>query len=155
MSVQKAKPDFELVLEKVVDATRERVFAAWSRPEQVTQWFAPKPYKLIIHSMDFRTGGRFSMAMRAPDGTEHPFSGAYGEIVVPEKLVWSGEFSSAAPDLITTEVNFAAQGQQTQVRARQTFQVVTPEIEFAVKGAKQGWTMTLDQLAAFCSEPDR
>ena len=48
-------------------------------------------------------------------------------------------------------VTFEERGQQTTMHVRQTFYVMTPEIEHATKGANQGWTMTLDQLAAFCS----
>ena len=69
MSAQKTRPAFELVLERVIDAPRERVFEAWTKPEQMAQWFAPKPFQLVIHTMDFRPGGRFSMAMRGPDGS--------------------------------------------------------------------------------------
>ena len=47
-------------------------------------------------------------------------------------------------------MTFEEQGQKTKVHARQTFHVMTPTIEQATKGAKQGWTMTLDQLETFC-----
>jgi uncharacterized protein YndB with AHSA1/START domain len=145
-------PAFELVLERVIDAPRARVFEPWTEPEQMAQWFAPKPFKLIIDEMDFRPGGKFCMAMRGPDGQDFPFTGTYREIVRPAKLVWTGEFSSGPADQISTVVTFEEQGQETKVHVRQTFHVMTPEIEHATQGAKQGWTMTLDQLEAFCSQ---
>ena len=146
------KPAFELVMTRVIDAPRSRVYQAWTTPEQIAQWFAPKPFKLIIDTMDFRAGGRFSMAMCGPDGSRFPFTGTYREIVPPAKLTWTGEFSSGPADQITTVGTFEEQGRQTKVHVRQTFRVMTPEIEQAIKGAQQGWTMTLDQLAAFCTE---
>ena len=149
------KPAFELDMTRVINAPRERVYEAWTKPEPMAQWFAPKPYELIIHKMDFRSGGRFSMAMRGPDGNDFPFSGTYREIVSPEKLSWTGEFSSGPADQITTVVTFEECDATTKIHARQTFHVMTPEIEHATKGAKQGWTMTLDQLAAFCDSPTR
>jgi uncharacterized protein YndB with AHSA1/START domain len=42
-------------------------------------------------------------------------------------------------------------GKKTKVHARQTFHVMTETIKHATKGAKQGWTMTLNQLAEFCA----
>ena len=117
----------------------------------MAQWFAPKPFTLIISTMDFRPGGRFSMAMRGPDGNDFPFTGVYREIVPPQKLSWTGEFSSGPADQMSTVVTFEAQGHKTAVHARQTFHVMTPEMDHATRGAKQGWTMTLDQLEAFCS----
>lgn len=149
------KPAFELVLTRIIDAPRARVYEAWTKPEQMAQWFAPKPFKLIIDQMDFRPGGRFSMAMRGSDGADFPFTGTYREIVPPAKLVWTGEFASGPADQMTTVVTFEEQGQKTKVHVLQTFHVMTPEIEQATKGARQGWTMTLDQLEAFCSPDER
>lgn len=147
----KTKPAFELLLDRIIDAPRQRVFEAWATPEQMRHWFAPKPYTLSVEKMDFRPGGSFSMAMRAPDGKEHPFTGVYREIVPPAKLVWTGEFSDGPAEQIRTEVTFEEQGKKTKVTVRQTFAVLTPETEPYTRGAKQGWTMTLDQLDAFCS----
>ena len=106
----------------------------------MAQWFAPKPFKLIVDQMDFRPGGRFRMAMRGPNGEGFPFTGTYREIVSPAKLCWTGEFASGPADQVSTVVTFEEQGQRTKVHVRH-----------ATKGAKQGWTMTLDQLEAFCS----
>ena len=145
------KPAFELVMSRVIDAPRERVFQAWSEPAQVARWFAPKPLTLPKCEMDFRSGGTFRMAMRAPDGKEYPFSGVYREIVPPSKLVWAGEFPDGPAEQMLTTVVFEEQGKKTKLNVRQTFAVLTPETEPATKGAKQGWTATLDQLEAFCS----
>ena len=93
------RPAFELVMEKIIDAPRIRVFEAWTKPEQMTHWFALKPYKLIVKQMDFRPSGRFSMAMRGLDGNDFPFTGTYREIISPEKLFWTGEFTSGPPPI--------------------------------------------------------
>lgn len=139
---------FEVTLERVIAAPRERVFEAWTAPEPMKQWFAPRPYELVVHQMDFQPGGRFRMAMRGPKGDDFPFTGRYREIVRPKRLVWTSEFATGPAEQMTTVVAFEAQGEKTQVRVRQTFHVVPPELEGAIAGANQGWTMTLDQLAA-------
>jgi len=151
-TADKSEPVFELELERLIRAPRERVFEAWTRPEQMVQWFAPKPFQLVVEEMDFRPGGRSRMAMRGPNGEDFPFTGTYREIVAPERLVWTSEFSTGPADQITTVVTFESEGDHTRVRVRQTFHVMTPEIENATKGARQGWTMTLDQLQALCEE---
>ncbi|MBI3319802.1 MAG: SRPBCC domain-containing protein, partial [Candidatus Omnitrophica bacterium] len=114
------KPAFELVLERVIAAPRARVWEAWTTPQQLAQRFAPKPFTLIIHTMDFRPGGRFSMAMRGPDGNDFPFRGMYREIIPPAKLAWTGEFASGPAGQISTVVTFEEQGHQTTVHARQS-----------------------------------
>jgi uncharacterized protein YndB with AHSA1/START domain len=52
---------------------------------------------------------------------------------------------------MSTVVTFDERGEETTIRVRQTFHVMTPEIRQATGGARQGWTMTLDQLEAFCA----
>ena len=43
MSTPTPASDRELVLTRLIDAPREKVFAAWTTPELLVQWFAPKP----------------------------------------------------------------------------------------------------------------
>jgi len=140
-----------VVLNRIIDAPRERVFEAWTTPDAVKRWFAPKPFELVVHQMDFRPGGRFRMAMRGPDGEDFPFTGRYGEIHPPKTLSWTGEFATGPAEQITTAVTFEEEGGKTRLHVRQTFHVVTPEIEHAMKGAPQGWAMTLNQLAELCA----
>jgi uncharacterized protein YndB with AHSA1/START domain len=144
------KPAFELELTRVIDAPRARVYEAWTKPEQIAKWFAPKPYQLIVNHMDFRPGGKFAMAMRGPDGADFPFTGTYREIVPPAKLSWSGEFPGDPADNILTVVTFEEEGAKTKLHARQTFNVMTSTVKHASAGAKQGWTLTLNQLAELC-----
>ena len=141
-----AEPQWELKLDRTLNAPVERVWKAWSEPEQVARWFAPRPLTLRVDKMDFRPGGVFEMAMVFPDGKTHEFSGTYREVVPRARLVWTGEFPGDPKDNIRTEVVFTAQGAKTRIDVRQTFQVVTPINEQALQGANQGWNMTLDQL---------
>jgi uncharacterized protein YndB with AHSA1/START domain len=134
-----AKPAFELEIERLVDAPIARVWKAWTDPEQLKRWFAPRPYQLIVKSMDFRVGGRYEMAMRGPDGLDFPFGGTYREIVPPK-------------DNMTTVITFAETGGKTRVHARQTFLAMTPVVKHAAAGAEQGWNMTMDQLVEFAQK---
>lgn len=144
------KPEFELRLERVIDAPLARVFDAWSKPEQIVKWFAPRPLTLEIASLEFRAAGSFRMAMVWPDGKQrHDFAGTYVEIVPRKKIVWTGEFPGDPKDNIRTEVLFEDLKGKTRISVRQTFVVVTEISKAPTQGARQGWTMTLDQLAAF------
>jgi uncharacterized protein YndB with AHSA1/START domain len=146
---------FEVEMTRVIAAPRDRVYAAWTSADALARWFAPKPFQLVVRSMDFRPGGRFEMSMRGPDGKEFPFSGTYREIVPTERLVWTGEFEDGPAEQQTTEIRFESDGPRTRVHIRQTFHVMTPTIEMAVKGAWQGWSMTLNQLAEQSGDTDR
>ncbi len=139
-----------VVLDRVIDAPRERVYEAWTTPDAVKRWFAPKPFELAVHEMDFRPGGRFRMAMRGPNGEDFPFTGTYREVAPPDRLVWTSEFATGPAEQMTTVVTFEDQGGKTALHVRQTFHVVMPEMAGAIKGAPHGWGITLDQLAEVC-----
>jgi uncharacterized protein YndB with AHSA1/START domain len=140
-------PAFELNLERLIDATRERLWKAWTDPEQMKLWFAPRPLTLSVKTMDLRTGGAFDMTMHMPDGTKHAFSGRYAEVVALERIAWAGEFPDGPREQLRTTVEFVAEGNKTRVKVRHIFTVLTPETAPRAQGAEQGWTMTLDQLA--------
>lgn len=55
--------DREVVLARVIDASRDDVFDAWTDPEQLTQWFGPAGLEIETHEIDVREGGvwRFDM----------------------------------------------------------------------------------------------
>ncbi len=57
--------DRELVISRIIDAPRERVFKAWTDPELLKQWFAPLPYTTPVAELDVRPG-------RQPDRHARP-----------------------------------------------------------------------------------
>lgn len=145
-------PAWQLEIERVVSAPPARVWEAWTNPDQMKRWFAPRPFQLVVNRMDLRPGGRFEMAMRGPDGADFPFTGVYRIVEPAERLCWSGEFREGPADQMTTLVVFEDLGGRTRVQALQTFHVMTETIRMATGGAQQGWTMTLNQLEEFVAE---
>lgn len=63
--------DREIVLARVIDASRESVFDAWTDPEQLTAWFGPRDLTIETHEIDIRTGGLWRFDMVAPDGIRY------------------------------------------------------------------------------------
>jgi uncharacterized protein YndB with AHSA1/START domain len=61
--------DREIVLTRVIAAPRERVFAAWTDPAQITQWFGPDGFVVETLECDLRVGGRWRFVYTGPDGT--------------------------------------------------------------------------------------
>lgn len=64
--------DREIVLSRVIDAPRELVFAAWTDPRHLPQWFGPAGFKVETKSMDIRVGGEWRFNMMARDGKLYP-----------------------------------------------------------------------------------
>jgi uncharacterized protein YndB with AHSA1/START domain len=139
-NTSKKPPDLHLT--RVFDAPRRLVFEAWTSAEHVAQWFAPRPFTTPRAKVDFRPGGVFSVVMLAPDGIEFPFEGKFEEIEAPTRIVFTGRIHDG--NSVHTTVAFAEQDGKTTLTVHQTY---TMESD-ATRGAKQGWTLTLDQLGA-------
>jgi len=79
--------DREIVLVRVLDATREAVFAAWTNAAAFCQWFGPNGFTCTVREMDVRPGGRACFDMVSADGTVFTNRFDYLEVVLDERLV--------------------------------------------------------------------
>lgn len=79
--------DREIVLVRVLDATREAVFAAWTDADAFCQWFGPAGFTCTVREMDVRPGGRACFNMVSGDGTVYTNRFDYLEVVPVERLV--------------------------------------------------------------------
>ncbi|MEV6164417.1 SRPBCC domain-containing protein [Streptomyces sp. NPDC052052] len=133
---------------RVLDAPRERVFAAWTTPEDFAAWYggdAEVPLDRV--SMDVRPGGDWSLVIVLP-GTELPFHGEYREVVAPERLVFTLKDTTAPADIQgeTVTVAFTDRGDRTtEMVFRQRGGNLTAE-QYAAAG--DGWESFFDALAA-------
>src|SRR5215813_3735729 len=85
--------DRELILTRMIDAPRDKVFRAWTEPELLKQWFAPLPWTTSKVETDVRVGGASLIVMRSPEGNEFPSRGVYLEVVKHERLVFTDAFT--------------------------------------------------------------
>ena len=91
MSISNAGPqpaDHQLVISRLIDAPRNKVFRAWTEPKVLAQWWGPHGMTTPECEMDLWVGGQFRTLMRAPDGSEYPTSGVFLEIQAPRRLVF-------------------------------------------------------------------
>lgn len=85
----------ELVLERIINATPAQVFKAWTNPEILKKWFAPRPWTTVRAELDVRPGGSSLVVMQSPEGQEFPCPGIYLEVVPNKRLVFTDAFTSA------------------------------------------------------------
>lgn len=79
----------DLVLERVMDAPRQLIWEAWTSPEHLKRWWAPKPYQTTECEIDLRPGGIFRTRMVGPDGFDEDGAGCFLEVVEAAKIVWT------------------------------------------------------------------
>ncbi|MHB1279027.1 MAG: SRPBCC family protein, partial [Bacteroidia bacterium] len=65
------KENKKIRVERSFNAPLDLVWAAWTEPEILDQWWAPKPWRAETKSMDFRVGGRWLYCMAGPEGERH------------------------------------------------------------------------------------
>jgi uncharacterized protein YndB with AHSA1/START domain len=144
--------DRELVLTRLIDASREKLFKAWTDPALLKQWFAPLPWTTPVAELDVRPGGANLIVMRGPDGKEFPNRGVYLEVVKNERLVFTDAYTKAwSPSekpFMTVVVTFEDEGGKTRYTARVGHWTVADRETHEKMGFHQGWGQCTDQLAA-------
>ncbi len=81
--------DSEFVLEHTFRAPAAKVFAAYTDPKLVAQWWAPKGGFLRVDVMDVRPGGKYRFVQRMPNGQEMVFTGTYMEVRPVTRLAYT------------------------------------------------------------------
>ena len=147
--------DRELVLTRIIDAPRDKLFKAWTQPELLKQWFAPLPYTTPHVEIDLRPGGASLVVMRDPNGQEFPNRGVYLEVVPNERLVFTDAFTSAwqpsEKPFMTGILTFEDHGGKTRYTARVLHWTVADRVTHEKMGFHQGWGICTDQLAALAA----
>ncbi len=151
----------ELVVERTFAAPPERVFDAFTDPQQLTQWWWPRGFSCPSAEVDLRVGGTYRIAMQWPDDFpvearfSHSLTGEYYEVDRPRRLVMSGRaVSDERGELFATliELTFEPCEAGTRLLMRQSyFEPLPPPEAFA--GAPQGWSEQLDKLASLLARP--
>ena len=81
--------DRELVLTRIIEAPREKIFQAWTEPELLKQWFAPQPFTTPVVEIELRPGGANLIVMQDPRVTSSQ--------TVAFILKWSGTSVLSSP----------------------------------------------------------
>ena len=143
----------ELVLERVLDAPREKVWRCWSEPDLLKRWFAPRPWTVAHADIDLRPGGASVVTMRGPEGQEIPCPGVYLEVIENERLVFTDAYTRAwqpsAHPFMTAIVTFEdAGGGKTLYTARARHWTQQDRERHEQMGFHEGWGKCAGQLEA-------
>ena len=147
-----SQPETSLQIRRTFSAPRERVFQAWTEPEEIKKWFGPgQMVAPMIAQVDLRAGGHYRFEMRSSENTTMIILGTYQEVQPPERLVytwvhdWGDGKKSDEETLVTVE--FLDQGDKTEV-------VLTHE-RFATKqecdGHQEGWRNCFEAIERYLS----
>jgi uncharacterized protein YndB with AHSA1/START domain len=144
----------ELVLTRLIDAPREKLFRCWTEPSLLKQWFAPAPVTTPVAEVDLRIGGANLIVMRMPDGQEIGCPGTYLEIIPNQKLVFTDAYcgdwvpKTGGKPFMTVIVTLEEEQGQTRYTARVRHWTKEDYDTHVQMGFHKGWGQCADQLAA-------
>jgi len=149
--------DKELLITHLFDAPIGEVFDAWTDPEKLKHWYAPDGCSIVYKFIEVKQGGRFHYQIHHPIHGGAWVIGTYLEILQPERLVFTIQFSNENGDVldasaggmaakwpgeIKTIVTFESIGNQTKA----TIHEAVSEEEARETGAYAGWIMMFNKL---------
>lgn len=130
----------------------KNVWAAWTQPELLDLWWAPKPWKTQTKSMDFRVGGTWLYAMVGPDGATHWCKADYKSIDPVKSFsflpYFCDEQGTINPDFPTSNWmnSFAEKGESTIVNIEIQYEELADLEKILELGFKEGFTAALENL---------
>ena len=143
-------PQTDLVLERVTDVAPALIWAAWTQPEHLKQWYAPRPWTTPDCQIDLRVGGLFSTTMRSPEGQDFPNTGCYLEIIENQKLVFTdalgANFRPSEKPFITVAVHVEPQGTGTKYTVVAMHKDEAGRQAHEEMGFHEGWGLCYDQM---------
>jgi PhnB protein len=133
-------------------AELDLVWDAWTKPELLDQWWAPKPFRARTKSMDFREGGSWLYAMVSPENVEHWCRADYKKIDVKKSFSaldgfcdGDGTINMDFPRSNWTNV-FTAGAATTTVNITVKYNSLADLEKIISMGMKEGFTMALENL---------
>jgi uncharacterized protein YndB with AHSA1/START domain len=134
----------DIRIERLLSATIERVYDAWSRPELLTQWDCPNPALDLKVDADVSVGGNYVVTMGP-----HVVRGNYVEVKPPHLLAftWKWDSDDGEPSQVRVELSEVDGG--TRMLLSHTGLSTAED----ASGHLQGWEIELDRLVALLTVP--
>lgn len=137
----------KLVISKIIAASAESLFAAWTQPEQLRQWWGPESVTCIGAELDVRVGGRYRIGNRFPDGRVLWITGEFHLIEAPNKLVYSWRVGTDSNEELVTVSFHPIEDGKTEVTI--THERIPDRT--ARDSHEHGWLGCLGKLASYLS----
>ncbi len=141
----------EIHVERTFDAPRDRVFAAYTDPELIPQWWGPYGTTTTVEELDATAGGRWRFVIHNSDGSETGFRGVFREVIAPERIVWTFEWEGLPGHVSVDTATFEDLGNRTRVVSTTVFHTPEERDGMLESGMEKGMNETyarLDELMA-------
>ncbi len=146
-----ANDELDLVLTRVIDVSRDKVWRCWTEPELLLQWFSPAPWKTVECDLELRPGGVFRTVMVSPEGEQFDNTGCVLEVVPGERFVFTDAllpgFRPAPQPFFTGVIVLEDAEGGTRYTATAVHGNKEACQQHEAMGFHDGWGKALDQLS--------
>jgi len=141
----------EVVVTRLIDAPRERVFDAWVKPEKLALWWGPDGFTNPRCEIDARPGGKIYIEMiRSSDGKMFPLDGEVEIVEAPSRIVFRARGYNPANEITTIEDRVSAAFEERNGKTLVTVHLyvldVAPAFTEAASRMDVGWSQSLQRL---------
>lgn len=138
----------KLHMQKLIPAPPERVFRAWTDPDELRKWWGPKGVRCLSAEVDLRIGGQYRIANELPDGTVLWIAGEFEIIEKPQVLIYTWIVETANPTVERVSVRFEPHEIGTELTLSHELISTT-----ALRDQhQQGWIGCMDGLHDYLSD---
>jgi uncharacterized protein YndB with AHSA1/START domain len=147
--------DHDLVLTRLIDVPKEKLFKVWTDAALLKQWFAPAPWTIAEANIDVRAGGASQFVMRSPEGVDYPNQGVYLEIMPNRRIVFTDAYTAAwqpsEKPFMTVIVTFDDEDGQTRYTATARHWTKADRDAHEKMGFHEGWGQCAEQMATLAA----
>jgi uncharacterized protein YndB with AHSA1/START domain len=145
--------DRELVITALLDAPRDLVFEATTKPEHLKRWWGIRRTTMTVCDIDLRPGGAWRYVVRDNEtGREDGFSGIYREITPPERLVYTEGWEGLPGHDYLVTATLEEAGGKTTLTSRLQYKSVEDRDGHVNSGMESGMRETYDRLGEHLAE---
>jgi uncharacterized protein YndB with AHSA1/START domain len=141
----------EIVTERVFEAPRERVWAAFTDPALIARWWGRSSTETVVDRQELQPGGAWRFVENNADGSHAGFRGVYREVVAPERLVYTFEWEGMPGHVLVDTATFADLGERTLLTIHSLFHATEERDGMVSAGMEIGLNESyeaLDELLA-------
>ncbi len=138
--------DRTIRIEREFDAPRDLVFATYTDPDLVPEWWGPRGTTAEVVEMDVRTGGDYRLICHNSDGSQTGFRGTYREVTPPERIVQTFEWEGMPGYISLETAEFEDLGDRTKVTTVSIFYTTEERDGMLGSGMEGGMNETFQRL---------